>query len=208
MTRSRTLVAAWAMVLVLLSPGIAQAWDYYHGSWSERPTYGNWYWHQNYPNTSYVTWEPQSLWTPQGASDLKYWNNLGYQYHFELESYKPGGSSDFCENLEVGYVDTANLPISGSSSWSTGGCANGGDNASTPEELKVYLNEQAIQGNVWYTPWVQLLKRRQTPNTINGVAEVNLSFSYQLNDDWLGKFNYKDNPAYDFHSADRSGLKA
>ncbi len=164
-----------ATIVALALVGTAFASAEYYWNWLEAPKHGNHWWN----NGTYATRTAEDYWSTDHLNQLQYGHRVyGIEYQIENEAYKP--PSSYCDRLHIVAYSTQGLPVTG---WiSSNGCGN----ASTREELKVLLDEDAMSANTWYRHTVQYSKVQCAyPN------EVNYSFSHSISpsDDWLGKIN-------------------
>jgi len=177
-------VLALAIVVTLLVTSIAYAYATYHGSWPERPYWGNWWWYNYSPSYWYVTWYIDDAWTSSGADALYNGHNSWpyKEYRFEQEAYNPGAGTS-CDRLHAYWVDPYKLPVTGYS------IHNGCGGSSIKELVHLYLDENAISGGIWYRHRVTY--RKYNPGS-GGDGEVNYSFTHNWtwSDDWLGKLVY------------------
>ncbi len=179
------------IVAALLVNSVVYAYAAYHGNWAEQPYLGSWWWW----NGSYLCWDIDDFWTPAGANALRSGHNNfpRKEYRFEQEAYNPGQGTS-CDRLHAIRVDACtNPPCSGP--WTLPITVNGyrflnGCGSSSVLELvHLELNEDYINGNVWYRHRVTYEKRN--PGS-GGDGEVNYSFTHNWTwrDSWLGKLVY------------------
>ncbi|MFN3705919.1 MAG: hypothetical protein ACK4WM_07990 [Thermoflexales bacterium] len=173
-----------AIVIASLVTSVAYAYAAYHGSWSERPYWGNWWWYNNDPSSLYLKWYIDDAWTSSGAASLHDGHNRWpyKEYRFEQEAYNPGAGTS-CDRLHAHWVNPYQLPVTGYS------IRNGCGGSTIKELVHLELDENAVSSGTWYRHWIIY---RKYGSGSGGDGEVNYSFSHNWTwgDDWLGKVVY------------------